>query len=89
MPTINSCLPGLCHAHYSELSAAPLDTSVALAHQRDNRTGNRHGVKPRPRQRLNSQDYTMSNAIEKPTPTATVAGTGGRHFLWQWQMNKY
>ncbi|KAI9570231.1 hypothetical protein HD554DRAFT_394520 [Boletus coccyginus] len=79
MPTLNSCFPGPRQAHYSELSAAPLDTSTALAHQTDNQIHNQHGVKPRPWQGLNSQDHMTSNAIDKRTPTAMMARADRAH----------
>lgn len=81
MPTGNFHFPDSTHAHYSELSAAPLDTSMAPAHQRDNRINNRHGAKPRSRYLLNSRAYkTSEDGVEKLIPTATVARAGGRHF---------
>ncbi|KAF8560003.1 hypothetical protein OG21DRAFT_15648 [Imleria badia] len=81
MPTCNFHFPASPQAHYFELSAAPLDTSMALAHQRDDRIDDRHGAKPKPRRRFNSQAYTMSeDGVEKLIPTATGAGTGDRAY---------
>lgn len=82
MPTRNLYFPGSRHAHYSEVSGDPLDTSMGLAYQGDNRIDNRHGhgTKCRTRHRFNPRRHSTSAGAERLTPTTAVAGTG-RHFF--------
>ncbi|KAN0100288.1 hypothetical protein V8E55_000272 [Tylopilus felleus] len=77
MPTRNLYFPGSRHAHYSEVSGDPLDTSMGLAYQGDNRIDNRHGhgTKCRTRHRFNPRRHSTSASAERLTPTTAVAGT--------------